>query len=490
MKYKLLTLLALLCVLGVILCAYFIKANSNHRYHQHLEARKEDPDKGNKYNTHLPIVKIDTDGQTIPGQNILDKDGNEIEHHATTPNGQDEIDAGIEIIDNQKKNNHLDDNPKIKSKIEINVRGASSRYFDKFGYKIKLITSDRKDNPQPVMGMDEHHEWVLHGPFLDKTLIRNYMWYNISGEIMSYAPNVRFCELFINGKSKGLYLMAETITSGYGTGRIDVEVYKKQNTYSGYIMRINGISKNLDKKANTFTGYTLKRDSDVEIVYPKVSFLNEYIKDSITRDFSNFEKALYSFDFNDKKYGYKKMINVDSFVDYFIINEFTCNYDVGAKSTYIYKDVDGKMNMCVWDFNNSCDNFQERPMNLNDFQIQNSPWYWMLFKDKDFVDKVIEHYKKLIKTTLSEKYLNNYIDQTIDYLGSAVDRNFKIWGYTFKPSPDYLKPVNRNPKNYKEAVKDLKSFIHKRGKIMDREIDQLKQYCKDSKIKKFIKDAN
>ena len=43
--------------------------------------------------------------------------------------------------------------------------------------------------------MDPHHEWVLHGPFLDKTLIRNYMWYNIAGEIMDYAPNVRFCEV-------------------------------------------------------------------------------------------------------------------------------------------------------------------------------------------------------------------------------------------------------------------------------------------------------
>ena len=62
--------------------------------------------------------------------------------------------------------------------------------------------------------MDAHYEWALHGPYLDKSLIRNYMWYNIAGEIMDYAPNVRFCEVVLNGEYKGLYVMTETITNG------------------------------------------------------------------------------------------------------------------------------------------------------------------------------------------------------------------------------------------------------------------------------------
>ena len=49
---------------------------------------------------------------------------------------------------------------------------------------------------------------------MDKSLIRNYMWYNISGEIMDYAPNVRFCEVILNGEYIGLYVMTETITNG------------------------------------------------------------------------------------------------------------------------------------------------------------------------------------------------------------------------------------------------------------------------------------
>ena len=59
--------------------------------------------------------------------------------------------------------------------MKIHVRGNSSRSFDKSNFAIRLIDENEKNNPQSIMGMDAHHEWVLHGPYLDKTLMRNYM---------------------------------------------------------------------------------------------------------------------------------------------------------------------------------------------------------------------------------------------------------------------------------------------------------------------------
>ena len=53
------------------------------------------------------------------------------------------------------------------------------------------------------------------------------------------------------------------------------------------------------------------------------------------------------------------MIDVDSFVDYFIINELSSNADAGNYSTYIYKGTDNLYRMCVWDFNNACNNYFE-----------------------------------------------------------------------------------------------------------------------------------
>jgi len=329
---------------------------------------------------------------------------------------------------------------------------------------------------------------VLHGPFLDKTLIRNYMWYNIGGEIMSYSPNVRFCELFINGEYEGVYVMTETITAGEDGARLQLSVDKKDNTYSGYLLRMDRTS---DVDINNFTKYVyrLNQTSGINIEYPGPKNLTPELSTSITKDFSAFEKSLYSYDFDSDEFGYKKTIDLNSFVDYFIINEFTLNYDAGGYSTYIYKDKNGKFRMCIWDFNNSCDNYQEQQIPLDDFRLINAPWYWMLIKNEDFTKRIIERYRDLRKGVLSDDYLEEYIDDTIAYLGSAVDRNFERWGYTFEDD-NLLTPKDRNLHSYDEAVSQMKSFIRQRAKFLDDNIDVLAQYCAEASVKKFIENAN
>ena len=90
------------------------------------------------------------------------------------------------------KSKGLDISADVSSAIRIRMRGNSSREFDKPSYAIRLVDKKGENNPLSIMGMDAHHEWVLYGPWLDKTAIRNYMFYNLAGEMMSYAPNGRF----------------------------------------------------------------------------------------------------------------------------------------------------------------------------------------------------------------------------------------------------------------------------------------------------------
>jgi hypothetical protein len=209
------------------------------------------------------------------------------------------------------------------------------------------------------------------------------------------------------------------------------------------------------------------------------------LKEAIKDEFSLFEKTLYSYDYNNEKYGYKNYIDVDSFVDYFLINELTCNYDAGALSTYIYKDTSGKYKMCVWDFNSACDAYQEQAMPTDDFKINSCLWYQMLFMDDEFTDRVIERYKELRKTFFSEEYLYGFIDDTVEYLGPAIDRNYSRWGHTFSAEYDLLHPAERNPRSYEESIMQLKSFLKKRIDFMDENIESLKQLSAESKTKKY-----
>jgi hypothetical protein len=145
--------------------------------------------------------------------------------------------------------------------------------------------------------------------------------------------------------------------------------------------------------------------------------------------------------------------------------------------------------MCIWDFNNSCDNYQEQAMQTNDFRLINVPWYWMLTKNKDFTKRIVDRYRELRKTYLSDEYINNYIDSTLEYLGDAVDRNFKRWSSSFKDE-GLLTPPERNIHNFKDAVTQLKGFLEERSSFMDTNIDVIAQYSAESRVKKFIENAN
>ncbi|MDY5663382.1 MAG: CotH kinase family protein, partial [Blautia sp.] len=328
MKYRILggsacIVVFLLCILASGIGKVVIgKGTEWNRYEQHVEAEAKEPctHDENILCTHLPLVEIDTDGLVIPGRSIKDETGTTIGREKSA-DGQDEISGTISVIDNETENNHIGDTPAVESRMKIHVRGNSSRSFDKSNFAIRLIDENEKNNPQSIMGMDAHHEWVLHGPYLDKTLMRNYMWYNIAGKFMDYAPNVRFCEVIVNGEYQGVYVMMERITAGGENSRLNFSVDKKDNTFTGYLLRLDRGSDNERKNIDTFTQYSLRTNLQINIEYPGAKNLTPELINAITQDFSYFEKSLYSYDYDDRKYGYKNLIDVDSFVDYFLINE-------------------------------------------------------------------------------------------------------------------------------------------------------------------------
>ena len=123
-------------------------------------------------------------------------------------------------------------------------------------------------------------------------------------------------------------------------------------------------------------------------------------------------------------------------------------------------------------------------MTVQHFELQNKIWLSMMMKDEAFVDRVIEKYRSLRKTWLSEEYLLSYIDSVIEYLGPAIERNNQRWQQAYEEDT-LLYPAERNPHSYEEAVNQLKNFFIVRTRWMDDNIESLKQYCADSKIKKY-----
>lgn len=490
MKYRVIgTLAAVLMLLTVLLTSAWSDEGPANRVHQHLTARQPDAEcdcDGSELCTHLPLVLIDTGGQEIPGKVTGQTDDFGETINTLAADGRDVIDVSFVIVDNQTRNNHPSDEATLTTTAQIRVRGHSSRLFEKSPYQLDFVDEDGEAAPAAVMGMPAHSEWVLYGPYLDKSLVRNYMWYNIAGEVMEWAPNVRYCELILNGEYRGLYLMVETITDGEDC-RLNLSTTEQNVKTTGYLLRGDRTTQEDlggQRDIYTYLERMLTLQTDILIKYPGRSSLTQELRQEIELDYAAFEKALYSYDYDTDDYGYWNYIDVDNFVDYFLINEFSLNVDAGRYSTYIYKDLSGKFRLAVWDFNNACDNFPADPLTPDQINMVSHTWFFMLCKSEDFVERLLDRYDELRASVLNETYLLNYIDETLAYLGPAVERNNQRWNDAMTQW-EPLTPVERNLHSHEEAVDQLKEWLYERGIWLDENIHTIRQNCHPSRTKVY-----
>ena len=252
---------------------------------------------------------------------------------------------------------------------------------------------------------------------------------------------------------------------------------------------------------NDYTQYTYKTEFSVnyddptvvneysayQVIYPQLEYQTPEVMDYIQRDISRVERGLYSSDMVAGLYDYANELNVDSFVDYYILQEFLLNNDAFTHSTYLYRDVRGKLTIGpVWDYNNMLNNYIAS-FSSDGLYLANRGWYGQLMKDEAFVERVLDRYAQLRQGCLSDEYLLNYIDQVITYLGPAIARNDQVWGYSYDPEqldnyqrrkPDSGQTLESvNPGSYQEAVDWMVSFLLERGAWLDENLESLRQYC-------------
>lgn len=443
--------------------------------------------------SHLPVVSVNTNGQAIPGEVVCDENGvaeNGPDGGAITTlaaDGSESVAANVKTYDSQQGANRLTDTASLESTCQIRIRGNSSRFFDKKNYQLTLTNPDGSDHDAPFLGMEKSETWVLHGPELDKTLLRNYLTYNTASQFMTgFVPDVRFCEVFINGEYQGLYLAVESVK--VESTRLALTPSDPKMASTSYLVNLN-LSGETPLTVNDFLYYTLRMSNYLEVKYPSEATLTAEQMEWIEQDLNRFEKALFSYDYDTAEYGYRTFVDTQSFLDCYVLNEFVVNDDFGAYSTYLYKDVRGKLTLGpIWDYNNVYDNYEnETP--VDKFYLAERLWYFMMLKDEHFTDAVIARYQELRQSYLSTDALTTRIDETVDYLGPAIRRNYQKWGNAFDVESldprQKLSPDSRNPESYEEAIAQLKEFIRARGAWLDENIENLKQYSHESAVKKF-----
>jgi hypothetical protein len=182
--------------------------------------------------THdLPLVVMDAYGGGKPGRD-------------------DYKDVATMVMAPQNNTTSLAQTPTIATRAGFHLRGQSSANFEKAPYRLELWDNDNKDADYPVLGMPADSDWVLRGPFPDKTLVRDAYTYGLGRELGLQAPRYSFVELYLNLDSQpmvatdyqGVYLLQENIKRS--PDRLNIKKIKKTDLTEpaisgGYILQVN-----------------------------------------------------------------------------------------------------------------------------------------------------------------------------------------------------------------------------------------------------------
>ena len=381
----------------------------------------------------------------------------------------------------------------------VERRGSTSQtLFPKIGYGLELRTAAGADTSAVVLGMPREEDWVLHGPYSDKTLIRNAFAYGLAADLMDYAPRSRFVELVVGGDYRGVYLLTERIKRD--GDRVDVARMEPDDLTGvaltgGYIVKI-------DKFTGESTGPGLINGFELPPVglpgarptkilhhYPRPRDIapaqSAYIQ-GVLRDF---ETRLASANMDDPETGYVPLVDLESFVDYLLVNEVTRNVDAYRLSTYLSKDRDdgpggGRLRMGpVWDFNLALANaaYCNAPeaegwaYAFNGYCPEDffyAPfWYERLSTSRPFLDVLAARYAALRQNGLlsDERLFARFDSLAAAVPPAAVDRNFERWPVL----GEYTWPNAYVPNSREDALRHARAWLGRRMAWMDGAIDRL-----------------
>lgn len=298
---------------------------------------------------------------------------------------------------------------------KIRGRGNSTWGSPKKPFKLKF------DKKIDLYGNGSAKTWTLIANYVDKGLINNYMAYSVSNlfEEENYTTSTKTIELYVNNEYMGVYLLCEQVEVEENRVEISNDL---ASVDTGYLLELDyrapgeGVE-NIDYfMSNNDIPFAIK-SPDVEDEKFNESFV-EYIKKYINDCFS----ALDSNNWEDVT----QVLDVNSFVNMYIVHEFSGCCDVGYSSFYLYKEAEGKL-FCgpAWDFDIAFGN-------CNYAQCSSSEYMWA--SQKPFYSKLLsfDEFRMLLDVKLSEyapeivKTITRCKNEYLSYKQS-IYRNFEKW---------------------------------------------------------------
>lgn len=398
----------------------------------------------------LPIIIINTNGQTIPDD--------------------PKMTATMSVIDNGPGNRNYLTDPynNYNGYIGIETRGESSQMFPKKSYALETRDAAGENINVELLGFPAENDWILYAPYTDKSMMRNEITFKLSRDIGRYATRTRACEVVLNGDYQGVYTLMEKIK--VDNNRVDIaslnpDEISGDDLTGGYILRVDKWDNN-DYPAWSSGGIDFQYfdPGGEELVTQQQQYIRNFI--------NAVNSSISGTNFANPETGYAKYIDVPSFIDNILLTELGKNVDGFRYSTYMYKDKDSKGGKLVlgplWDFNLAYGNVDyntvvEQPNGgwlYNDYRMF---WFPRLMQDANFRNKMKTRWNSLRGNELSNTRITFLIDSMAASYAESQVRNYERWPIL----GTYVWPNQYIGRTYAEEVAWFKNWIITRANWMD-----------------------
>jgi len=415
---------------------------------------------------------------TLPIFEIETKDGDQLEPGFLRP-------SDIYIYDNGGINRTSDVPSQLVTKAYTKWRGSSSLSFDKrnIGFEVRDSASQEEIDVS-ILGMPKHDDWAIHGPYSDKTLMRNSLAYMWARDIQPWAPRTQHVDVILNGDYQGVYLFTEKVRRD--KHRVDIAKLDDDETSGieltgGYLLQIGNDAEALDSNrawlsnydqtggANVFTQFTLDYPNADSLGANQFAYIENYTR--------GIEDAFAASNYTNPQSGYRNEVNFSSFVDHMLIQEITGNYDAYRRSFYIEKDRDDNGGRFAggpsWDFNIAFGNDSMcLGQNVEGWMMEEDGihcakslpvFVTRMYRDPMFRARFRARWEGLRQNVMSDARINNDIDSLVTLLAGSQQQDQARWDHIGR----VIWPNDFIGQTWAEEVNFLRDWIRRRVAWID-----------------------
>jgi len=305
----------------------------------------------------------------------------------------------------------------------INGRGNTTWYVsDKKPYSLELTQS------ADLLSMGAGKNWILLANAADNSHIRNKLAFDFANNVgLSYTADSNWVDLYLNGEYAGLYLLTER--NEIAENRIDI-------SNNGFLLSLELEDRLKEQKRNY-----IKTESNTSFYVRSPSVLDVRTREKITKKMQTLENAVLSDDGIDKESGkhWRELIDLDSWVKKYLVDEILGNFDGGYISHYLYADDNSKIYAGpVWDYDISLGNGSIKAYSIENPNVfvfkrylngnaeKNNKVLELLSETEDFK----QHSKKIFFEEfypLKEKYLSEKLPEYVSLIKKSANMNAIRW---------------------------------------------------------------